>query len=369
MSSSSLIDLTHPENLHWLAVLGSSIFLSVASSIIPNYAETTLDIRSHNRVRLFNETAARLHIAYIIFLLALTNSNDIDKTGNAIVWLDTLIVTLVFILFWSIIVSGRTINRIQKSKDRKGVFHKCNIIKGVCHAPIGWWLGCKVCLLNGLMALMIGIICLGLAANPLLIKHDNSPAANSYIQNQQKDYYDVLQGFSKQVAQQTKDQFEETVLGIKEARYKDAKLNSSYWYSYNGTIYQLGTTHQESASHTYTVDEASIIGCGFVHQNSSVRWDDTSNQVVVWPYNDAPTPKDSCKYATLQIAKIRSIVCSTYNGSGANNPDQAVGVCVFTTGPRNVASNSNYHEFLKAKAEEFYNSIFKLLKDKALIPQ
>lgn len=369
MSLSSFVDLTSPENLHWLAVLGSSVVLSVASSIVPNYAETSLDMRSHNRVRLFNETTARLHISYIIFLLALIASDDIDKTGNTIVWLNTLIVMLVFILFWSIIMSGRTINRIQKSKDREGIIHKCNVVDGVCRSPIGWWMGCKVCFINGLLAFLVGILCLGLAVNPTLIKHGRARAASSLDQNKQKDYYNALREIYKQAAHETRDEFEETVLTVKDAKYKDPKLNASYWYSHNGTIYQLGTTHQESAEHTYKVDETSIIGCGFVYQNSSVRWDDISNQAVVWPYNGIPGPKDNCKYAELQIAKIKSIVCATYNGSDSNNPGHTVGACVFTTGSKNFGSNSNYHEFLKAKAERFYNAMVHLLKNNTLVPQ
>jgi len=363
---STFVDLTHSENLHWLAVLGSSVVLSLASSLVPNYAETALDVRSHNRARLFNETTARLHIAYIIFLLALITSNDIDKTDNKMIWLVALIVVLVFVLMWSIIVSGRTIKRIRASKHSNGNLHQCKMINGVCHIPVGWWIGCRVCLTNGVMALVVGTLCVALTVNPSIIIHSDSPTASS--QKQQRDYYEALRGTYKQIARQTKNEFEETALGIKDAKYKDDKLNTSYWYSNYGTIYQLGTTHEASAADTYKINEDSIIGCGFSYQNSSVTWDDARKQVVLWPYSGAPVQKDSCKYAELQIAKITSIVCATYNGSGAKSPELTVGICAFTTGPRNVANNNNYHEFLKAKAEVFYESIFPLLQHKSLSP-
>lgn len=295
LSLSSFIDLHHPQNLHWLAVLASSVMLSLTSSLVPNYVETALDMRSHNRARLFNETSARLHIAYIIFLLTLITSDDIDKTGNTIIGLDTLIIILVFILIWSIIVSGRTLERIRKSFDMNGAVHHCIIVKGICHVPVGWWIGCKVCFTNALTAFVVGIICLGLAVNPSLIKHDQLGSSSQLPKGQQKDYYDTLRGTYDRIAHQTKEQFEENVMGIREEKYKDDKLNVSYWFSYDGVVRQLGTTHAASAEDTYKVDEGSIIGCGFFYQNSSVRWDDESNQAVVWPYYAAPQPRDSCK--------------------------------------------------------------------------
>jgi hypothetical protein len=364
------IDLTNPKNLHWLAVLGSSIILTLASSLVPNYVETTLDMRSHNRARLFNETAARLHIAYIIFLLTLITSDDIDKTGNTIVWLDTLTIIVVFILMWSTIVSGRTLKRIRNTRDRNGSVHQCRVVNGICHKPVGRWIGFKVCYVTGLTAFIIGIICLLLAVNPSLIKRDQSLHQNVVSQSQLKAYDDALRAMYKRIAHRTKDEFEEKALVIREDRYKDDKLNVSYWLNYDGSIRQLATTHEASAGDVYEIKEESIIGCGFVYQNSSVRWDDWSKQAIVWPYNDEPKHKDSCKYAELQIAKIKSIVCATYNGSGVKNPEHTVGICVFTTGVvRNVANNDNYHEFLKTKAEEFYNSVFPLLKSKTLIQQ
>jgi len=364
---SSIVDLTHSENLHWLAVFGSSVVLSLASSLVPNYAETTLDMRSHNRVRLFNETTARLHIAYIIFLLALITSNDIDKADNTMIWLLALIVVLVFVLMGAIIVSGRTIKRIRESKHSGGTKHQCNLVNGICDTPVGWWIGCRVCFTNGLLAIAVGVLCLGLTVNPTLIKHSDS--INASTQKQQNDFYQALRGTYKQIAHRTKDEFEEKALGIKDAKFKDDKLNVSYWYSHEGIINQLATTHDPSAGNTYKIDEESIIGCGFFHQNSSVAWDDTRIHPVVWPYSGVPVPKETCKYAELQIAKIRSIVCATYNGSGPKSPELTVGICAFTTGTRNVSSNNNYHDFLKAKAEEFYGSVFPVLRNKTLAPQ
>lgn len=367
MYLTALVDLSSPKNLYWLAVLGSSVVLSLASSLVPNYVETAIDMRSHNRARLVNEAAARVHIAYIIFLLALITSDDIDKTGNTVVWLDTLITIVVFILLWSTIVSGRTLKRIRKATDWNGDVHECKVLNGVCRRPVGRWIGFKVCLLNGTLVLVVGIVCLALAVSPSLIKHDQLPSQNIPAPNQLKAYDDALREMYKRIAQQTKDEFEDKALVVKEARYKDDKLNVSYWFSKDGEIRQLATTHEASAVDKYKVSEESIIGCAFVNQNSSVRWDDWSKQTVVWPYNAEATPKDSCKYAELQIAKIKSIACATYNGSGTKSPDLTVGICVFTTNPKNVAYNNNYHEFLRRKSEEYFNAISPLLKSKAII--
>lgn len=360
-------DLTSSENLDWLAVLGSSVLLSLASSLVPNYAESALDVRSHNRARLFNETAARLHIAYIIFLLALMTSNDIDKTGNKINWLITLTVILVFVLMWSTIVSGRTIKRIRKCKDKNGNIHQCRPANGVCQTPIDWWMGCKICLANGLVALIVGVICLGLAISPPLIKHDDSRSA---APSELKNYYDGLRRTYDQIARKTKDEFEEQALGIREVKSKDPDLHASYWYRSDNDLYQLGTTHHSTAKNTYKFNEGSIIGCGFVNKNSSVRWPNKDQLVDVWPYIRALETKASCKYEDLHTANITSIACATYNGSADQAPEHTVGICVFTTGKiRNIAATENYHHFLQKKAEEYYDAISPLLAGRKLMPR
>lgn len=366
MPTHSLIDVSNPENLHWLAVLSSSVILSLASSIVPNYVEATLDVRSHNRSRLFNETAARLHIAYIIFLLAL--SNDVDKTGNILTWLHTLILVLVFILIVSIIISGRTIKRIQRYQDWEGKIHQCNVVDGVCDTPIGWWVYCKVCFLNGLVAVVMGIFCTWLSVSHVVIKHEDWSAETSSRElTQQKPYRDALEGVYKQIAHQTKDQFEETILGTKEDKLKDSNLHVSYWYEsvHDNLLKQLGTTHQDTKGNTYGVNEGSIIGCAYVHPNSSVRWDGHA-PAIVWPYNqDKSSSNKQCGYAEVSTINFKSVICATYNNAPQKNSENTVGVCVFSPNVINLPNNK-YHDFLKQKAEDFYNAILPILEQKTL---
>lgn len=366
MSLSSFIDITDKENLQWLAILGSSVILSLASSIIPNFVETTLDMRSHNRSRLFNETTARLNIIYVTFLLALIFSEDFDRTGTSLTWLVAIGITIVLMLFASFIVSGKTMRNIHKLKDWKGNKHECHLVDGVCDTPIGPWVYCKVCFLNGFMALVVGLFCVGLAVNPSIIKHDQSSTPQN---GQSKDYYEAFQRIYKQIAQETKEQFAKRILGMKDDELSDGKdINVSYWVNNNGTLRQLGTTHDETAKDSYQVDENSIIGCAFVKQNCSVRWDDKSKQALVWPFSGESSLRGNCQYKIPQVAIIKSIVCATYNGSGSQNPEDTVGLCVFTISGRKIFIN-NYQDFIKEKAEDFYNVVSPLLKKKALIPQ
>jgi hypothetical protein len=368
----SLIDVSHPENLHWFAVAGSSIVLSLASSVVPNYLETTLDKRSHNRSRLFNETTARVHIAYIIFLVALITSDDVDRSNSKIIWLVTLTIVLVFILFFSIIVSGQTIQRIQKYNDWTGSKHQCRQVNGVCELPIGWWVYCKVCFLNGLLALVVGAFCVWIAVSPLFIKHAQStslPNAN-LPQNQQKDYYRLAEKLYNAHAKQTKFQFEQLFMN----NTKDDKLNVSYWFSYNGELHQLSTTEDKTTHKQFHDNDQSIIGCGFANPNYSVQWDRTNNKIEMFPINGDPRARNnSCNFAKEADRTLETIVCTTYNDS--ENRGNTVGICVFTESKGNVFINDSWDfltkrtEFLRGRTKEFYESIVDSLNNKELVPQ
>jgi hypothetical protein len=326
-------------------------------------------MRSHNRARLSNETTARLHIIYITYLLALITSNDIDRTGSTFPWLVTATIIIVFVLIASFIVSGRTMSNIQNFEEKKGGKHQCNpAVGGVCDTPVGWRLYCKVCFLNTILALVVGLFCLWLAVSPSFIKHDQlSPAQSNQLQHHQKASYDVLQAIFQQTAQQTKDQFEETVLGIKDKKIKDDKLNASYWFSYNGNIYLLSSTEEQPSRKMFAADKSSIIGCGFTHSNHSVRWDDTSNRTEIMAFNGDPSFEDQqCGYAKEPQRKIKSIVCTSYNTAGF--PETTVGICIFTENSKRIFVN-NYHDFLRGKAEEFYTFLLPILKQKTLIPE
>jgi len=340
----------------------------VVSSIVPNFIESRLDIRSHNRARLLNETAARTHIAYFIFLLALITSDDIDRGGSGFIWLVAGTSALVFILFLSIVISGGTIERINKYDDWQGGKHQCALINNVCPTPIGKWLYFKVCFLNTFLALFVGTICLWLSVSPSVIKHGHArPSENQLLQSQRKEYFGYLQTAYKQIALQTKDQFEASVMNVKDEQHKDKTLNVSYWINYENILYQLGSTEEHITHMTFPLDKTSIIGCGFSHQNHSVQWDDNIRKILVLSFNDEPTFEDvSCRYAKEEQRSIKSMVCTSFNANGP--PDTTVGICIFTESDRRV-SIGNYHRFLRAKVEDFHKLVFPALMDKAFVPQ
>jgi hypothetical protein len=176
-----------------------------------------------------------------------------------------------------------------------------------------------------------------------------------------KDYASLQQIFGV-IAKETKGQYERSITGS-----RDDKLNVSYWVNRSGTIYQLSTTEEGQTHRNWRVDEPSIIGCGFAHPNSSVQWDETMARPLVSPYNGEASPEDNiCKYGSQNMRKLKSIVCTTFND--AADPENTVGVCVFTESGNNDVSKKST-DFLKERTMQFYNFIFPLLKDKKLIPQ
>jgi hypothetical protein len=183
---------------------------------------------------------------------------------------------------------------------------------------------------------------------------------NSY---QKKDYYSLAQKIYGETAKQTKEQVERSFMN----GTKDGKLNVSYWFRYNGTLHQLSSTDESSSKRTYTSDKPSVISCGFfAYPNNSVRLMD--NQLQVLSFKDEPSsPKnDICKFDADHYRDIKSIICTTYNGS--KNPENTVGICVFTEGLGDI-SNIDVHHFLKDRTKEFYDSMYDSLENKKLIPQ
>jgi hypothetical protein len=363
---SSFIDISHSENLHWLALCGSSIILSSASSVVPNYLESRLEPRTHNRARLLNETAARVHIAYFIFLVALITSDDIDKKSWIFTCLVALTAVIVFVLIVAIIVSGSTRERINKSTSNN-ITHQCELLNGVCTRPLGVWLYCKITFFNTFVAVALGAVCLWLCVSPTIIQHGKQAASDSeLLQNQRKEYFDIFQRAYKQVALQTKEEFETTVIGVKDAKYRDAKLNVSYWISHEDTLYQLGNTEDHPVLMKFPLNKKSVIGCGFAHQNHSVEWDNTIGKGVVVSFNENPPFEDpDCRYAPEEQRKLKSIFCASYNANGP--PETTVGICIFTESDRKIFVN-NYHGFIRVKVEEFYKQISPALQNSYIVP-
>jgi hypothetical protein len=362
----SFIDISDPENLHWIAVLGGSVVLSAGSSIVPTYVETMIDMRSHNRTRLCNETAARLHIIYITFLFTLITSDDFNKTGETLSWLIPTIITIFFILVISFIISGKTIWKIKNTTSKGGQKHECKVVSGVCKVPLGWKLFRKVCFTNSVLAFAGGLFCLGITVNPSLIKHRQSSTAQSgSVQISQRDVYEVTQATYAQIAQATAYEFQRDVLNIPRDQIKKDEINASYWIFYDGEIHLLSSTEKELTITKFHDNKSSIIGCGYAHQNHSVRWDKSSNQILIMPLNKDTNFKDNqCGFTKGAQKEIKYIVCTTYNTE--ETTETTVGICIFTESKTDIFVN-DYRDFLREKAGIFYSTMLPLIKNKRLI--
>ncbi|HYX28598.1 MAG TPA: hypothetical protein VE863_08530, partial [Pyrinomonadaceae bacterium] len=63
------------------------------------------------------------------------------------------------------------------------------------------------------------------------------------------------------------------------------------------------------------------------------------------------------------------LICSSFNNTTPLEPQVTVGICVVTRGDKNlVGSDDKYRKFLRARAEEFFNSAYRIIRDKQLIP-
>jgi hypothetical protein len=258
---------------------------------------------------------------------------------------------------------------IQNLKDKGGhKQHECeNNSDNVCIKSLGWKLFWKVCFINGFLSLVAGLFCLWITINPSFIKHGQAlPVQSNLIPIYQTDVYASFQTTYKQIAQETVDEFEEDILMFTEDQMKDADLDASYWFNYNGNIHLLSSTENQPIRNIFPNDRSSIIGCGFAYSNHSVRWDDKSNHVLIMPFNgDPPFEDKGCGYTKEPQRKIKSIVCASYNSE--KTAEMTVGICIFTRSQGKIFVNQ-YNDFLKKKTEEFYYSIHPLIKDKILTP-
>jgi hypothetical protein len=182
----------------------------------------------------------------------------------------------------------------------------------------------------------------------------------------EKEYYGLLQRSYEEIAKQTKARYEHQVLnGI-----KDESLHVSYWFRHSGTLYQLSSTDKRSARRTYTEHTPSVISCGFfIHPNSSVWWAGSQTSMLSFNGEKSDLEGGICKFDPDPYRHIKSIICTTYNGSkNPENPEDTVGICVFTQNETNIFNNYS-PDFLKERTSEFYDFVSDFRKDKKLIPQ
>ena len=151
---------------------------------------------------------------------------------------------------------------------------------------------------------------------------------------------------------------------------EDSALNVSYWFQYNETLYQAGTTEEEQVLTNYPVDQSikpSVIGCAFAHRNYSVEWDYQTKKTRMVAINQQQIMDDShCLYDNLPHKNMKSIVCSTYGFDGY--PKNTVGICAFTNTEGYVLSISLLQKLLVEKTREFHNAVFPLLDSQKLVP-
>jgi hypothetical protein len=183
----------------------------------------------------------------------------------------------------------------------------------------------------------------------------------------QREHIILLERSYKEIAKQVKSRFEEKFMN----NTSDDKLNVSYWFNRGGTLYQLATTEDRSPRGTFTKNKTSIIGCAFVYPNHFVERDNKAQPPIITSYNREPSPDgNTCQYLTEGRREIKYIACSSYNGTTNPdaNPDFTVGICVFTENDNDILKY-NFHDFLRERTAEFYESVRPLIEDKKLAPQ
>lgn len=183
------------------------------------------------------------------------------------------------------------------------------------------------------------------------------------VERQKKENYSLLQNMYSLIAQHTKADYEAS------SDNKDDKLNLSYWISYQGTYYPLSSTETGHTHRHWRSDEQSIIGCALEGPNRTVVWNEQKTQPLVKTFTGDPVPDSrNCGYGKQGQRKLKSIVCASYSAVPDRDPDNIVGICMFTENENNNLSERS-SDFIKDRTREFYESVYPLLKERKLLPQ
>ena len=178
----------------------------------------------------------------------------------------------------------------------------------------------------------------------------------------------MLQNVYQVIAKQTRDEIGNRV--SQKYGVQDDKLNVSYWFPYQGRLYQLGTTEEdpEYARSDFDADqnvEPTLIGCAFDDPNHSVQWDMTGGIVIVDSYGKTDTRATKCKFKMLPNKRFQSMVCTTY----APPSGPTVGICAFTDNTKYILANDLVSDYLRERGREYYSVVADLLREGKILPQ
>jgi len=149
-------------------------------------------------------------------------------------------------------------------------------------------------------------------------------------------------------ARSTLAQYEKEILGV-----TDENLNISYWFRHNGDPYVFVTTEKASTKNSFCNNKSSLIGCGFVEPwGRLVEWQG-GGKTKVFEFSGREIHGHGCEMDP-RVEPIKAIVCSAYQPSGVNNPEETVGICIFTGSESRRLLSGGYKEFLQKRTKSFY---------------
>jgi hypothetical protein len=180
-----------------------------------------------------------------------------------------------------------------------------------------------------------------------------------WIQNEKSKYATVSKGMVR--AMETKRRYEKEVL----KNYND-QLHVSYWFVHNGKPYVFVTTENGDTQNNYDNDKESLIGCGFFEPSKITQWD--GNVTVAFNFWKERIEDHGCRYKPRDDEPIGSIVCASYRPSGSSDPEDTVGICVFSTNKDASVLVGNYLEFVKDEVIKFYEDYHPLIKNNKVTP-
>lgn len=147
-------------------------------------------------------------------------------------------------------------------------------------------------------------------------------------------------------------------------------LEVSYWIKNQGKIRQIAATENRRTHKQFDHNKQSAIGCGFVLGNHVTEWSngypkvDNRYPIKIWNAKDEILNDPEAEYFDEDNRKMTSIVCISYH---EENPEQTVGICIFTESGKNIFGK-DYRDFLRKRARDFFYHVRPLLERKELIP-
>lgn len=182
-----------------------------------------------------------------------------------------------------------------------------------------------------------------------------------------------------------KSRHSNTLLGMDEAvtlekayrrltsKPNDPTLSVSYWFGRADEPYVFVTTENPHTTTRFSKDYETVIGCGFTEPNHVIEGSvgagkaDKVKVVAYDNYNNV-VPMPDCKMLKLKTSEIKSVVCATYNDSGAAmNITRTVGICVLTEDETNNIFGKGNREFLIDKTRLFHKNFIGLLESNNII--